>query len=84
MYIPWYNLSTQVNEQENKDMNQNKNINLLNEKFETFTVDKKKFNSEYIIHKFQTNYQQIPNFFEYLFPYEFSSKTNKINNIRSH
>jgi hypothetical protein len=44
----------------------------------------KKKNLEYIIHKFQTDYQQVPNFFEYFFPYVFSSKTNKSNNIRSH
>jgi hypothetical protein len=40
-YIPWYSLLTWVNEQENKDMNQNKNNNLINENFETFTIDKK-------------------------------------------
>jgi hypothetical protein len=32
------------------------------------------------MHNFRTYYQQRPNIFEYISPYEFSSKVNKINN----
>jgi hypothetical protein len=60
-----YSLSTWVNEQENKEVNQNKNNNFINENFQTFTIDGNLGNLEYIIHKFQINYQQIPNFFEF-------------------
>jgi hypothetical protein len=33
----------------------------------------------YIIHNIHTNYQKILNIFEFLSPYEFSNKVNKIN-----
>jgi hypothetical protein len=54
-YIPWYSLSTWVNEHEIKKINQNEN-NLPNDNFETFIVGKNLENSEYMIHNFQTNY----------------------------
>jgi len=65
-------------------MNQNENTNLPNDHFETFTINKNLENLEYIIHNFRTNYQQRPKTFDYFPPYEFSSKTNKINNVHSH
>jgi hypothetical protein len=40
-------------------MNQIKDDNLINENFETFTIDK---NLKYIIPNYQTNYQQRPLF----------------------
>jgi len=40
-------------------------------------LTKKNFNSEYITHKFQTNYQQIPNFFEFFFHMNFLAKKLK-------
>jgi hypothetical protein len=62
----------------------NESNNLPNDHFETFIIDKKIENLKYIIHNFQTDYQQIPKIFEYFPPYEFFSKTNKINNVHSH
>jgi hypothetical protein len=51
-YIPWYNLSTWVNEHEIKKINQNENNNLPNDNFETFIIGKKIQNSKYMIHNF--------------------------------
>jgi hypothetical protein len=83
-YILWYSLSTWVNEQEIKDNNQNENTDITTNNFETFTIHKTFENSKYIIHNFQTNYQQRPKVFEFFSLYEFSSKTYKINNIYNH
>jgi hypothetical protein len=47
-------------------------------------VDKKSSNQQYIIHHFKVNYQQKPTHFNFSCPYEFSNKTNKINNISCH
>jgi hypothetical protein len=58
-------------------MNQNKNNNLINETFETFTIEFFIENSEYIMHSFWIDYQQRPFFFGYFSPYESSRKTNK-------
>jgi hypothetical protein len=58
-------------------MNQNKNNNFINDNFETFTIEKIFKNSEYIIHKFRTDYRQIPNFFEYFFHMNFLAKKNQ-------
>jgi hypothetical protein len=60
-----YSLSTWVNEQKNKKMNENKNNNFINENFETFAIDRNLGNFKYIIQKFQINYQPIPFFFEF-------------------
>jgi hypothetical protein len=65
-------------------MNQNINDNIINENFETFTIDFLIENSEHIMHNFWTDYQQRPNFFGFFSPYEFSCKTTKINNIHNH
>ncbi len=58
-------------------MNQNKNNNLINETFETFTIEFFIENLEYIMHSFWTNYQQRPIFLGYFSPYESFRKTNK-------
>jgi hypothetical protein len=77
-YIPWYSLLVWVkNKLQNIHFEKNNNID---NNFETFTVEKTSSNMQYIIHNFHTNYQQRPDIFEYLSPYEFSSKVNKINN----
>jgi hypothetical protein len=44
-------------------MNQNKDDNLINENFETFTINKNLEYLIYIIPNSQTNYQQRPNLF---------------------
>ncbi len=80
-YIPWYNLLTWVKDKEEKLQNiYIEKYNNINNSFETFTIEKTSSNMQYVIHNFHTYYQQRPNIFEYLSPYEFSSKVNKINN----
>jgi predicted methyltransferase len=73
-----------VNEQEKNQNVQNENNNDTNVNYETFTIEKNSSNQQYIIHNFRTAHQQRPNHFYFLCPYEFSSKTHKINNIRCH
>jgi len=73
--LPW------ANEQEKNQNVQNENNNDTDVKYETFIVDKNSSNQQYIIHNFKINYQQIPNHLNFLCPYEFSNKINKINNI---
>jgi hypothetical protein len=51
-YIPWYNLSTWVNEHEIRKINHNENNNLPNDNFETFIVGEKSENSEYMMRNF--------------------------------
>jgi hypothetical protein len=46
-----------------------------------FTVDKNLANSKYIIHNFQITINKDPKSFS---PYEFSRKTNKVNNVHNH
>jgi hypothetical protein len=73
--LPW------ANEQEKNQNVQNENNNDTNVKYETFIVDKNSSNQQYIVHNFKINYQQRPNHLNFLRPYEFSNKINKINNI---
>jgi hypothetical protein len=65
-------------------MNQNKFKIFINENFEIFKIEFFRENSEYLMNNFWTDYQHRPNFFWYFSPYEFSHKTNKINNIHNH
>jgi len=83
IYIPWYNLLAWVNEQEKIQNVQNDNDN-DDVNYETFTIDKNSSNQQYIMHNFKIDYQQRFVHFNFLHPYEFSIKTNKINNICCH
>jgi len=68
----------------NKKKNQNvqsENDNDTNVNYETFTIHKNSSNRQYIIHNFRIDCWQIPIHSNFLCPYEFSSKIDKINNI---
>ncbi len=58
-------------------MNQNKNNNLINETFETFTIEFFIENLEYIMHNFWIDYQQRPFFFGIFFSIWIFSQNNK-------
>jgi hypothetical protein len=60
---------------------QNENDDDIDVNYEIFIVDKNSSNQQYIIHNFRIDYQHRLIHFYFLCPYEFSSKTNKINNI---
>jgi hypothetical protein len=82
--VSWYSLLAWVNEQEKNQNVQNENNNDIDVNYETFTIDKNSSNQQNIIHNFWINYQQRPIYFNFLCPYEFYNKTNKINNIHCH
>jgi hypothetical protein len=73
-----------VNEQKQIQNVQNENDKDIDVNYETFTIDKNSSNQQNIIHNFRIDYKQKPTHFNFLRPYKFSSKTNKINNIHCH
>ncbi len=58
---------------------QNENDNDIDANCETFTIDKNSSNQQYVIHNFRFDCQQKTTNFNYLCPFEFSNKINKIN-----
>ncbi len=53
IYIPWYSLSTWVNEQKQIQNVENENDKDIDVNYETFTVDKNSSNQQYIIHNYR-------------------------------